>query len=177
MTDPEAINAQRYQWRTELLQDPNLSSRDAHAFLVELGRARYLPARPVIEQLLTNPDSIIREKALIVLAGYFDLPDYWETARQFMWDDPDPSCRGIGIDMLGFLKRSTNDARTLAELARLVRNPVEDAALRGRAYKKMLQVRHLDRPQQWDLVGKGIDEIPDVDWAWGDQCIQNAPAV
>jgi hypothetical protein len=144
--------------------------------VASLAKARYTPAIPTIASLLTHEDSSLRSEALKALLRYFKLPQYWETARRFLLEDPDSWCRIVGATLLGNIAEDTQDPRTLATLAGVVRDETQDPLLRGQAYCAMRDVLRYDAREQWNLAAKSIDTIPDVDWAWVERCWQGGKA-
>ena len=146
------------------------------AFVASLAKAHYTPAIPTIASLLRHEDSSLRSEALKALLRYFKLPEYWEAAQRFMLEDPDPGCRILGATLLGNIEEDTRDSRTLATLASVVRDEMQDPLLRGQAYSAMRDVLKYDAREQWNLTAKSIDEIADVDWAWVDSCLQDGEA-
>jgi hypothetical protein len=96
---------------------------------------------------------------------HFTLQQHWETARQFLEQDPDSDCRRMGASSLGILRKNTQDSTTLRVLAPVVRNTAENPFVRQTAYRAM---RGIIRYDPREPLGKPTPEFSfpeDVDWA------------
>lgn len=146
------------------LQQGKIPAREIYHTIHEFGRMGFLEARPVVERFLTSEDPQLRAIALEVLVRHWRLAEHWDTARRFLEQDPDEDCRMRGASMLETLKRNTQDRRTLAVLARVVRNEHERPIVREAAYAAMRGILHYDPREQFQLAAKGIDLARGVDW-------------
>jgi len=157
------------------LQQPGLPPGVQVAGIFSLGKNRYAPAIPTIEGFLQDADPTVRAEALKVLIRYYKLDRHWETARQFLLYDPSNWPRIIAAELLGEIRRDTNDPQTLALLANVVLNAEEEPLIRGGAYTAMEMIRHYDRRIHPLRVAKHLEDIPDVDWPWVKQCATWTP--
>lgn len=141
-----------------------------YSTLHDLGRERVVEAIPDIEQFLTDEDAQLRYVALEVLTLHFKLQHHWETACQFLEQDPDSDCRRMGASSLGILLRNTQDITTLRVLALIVRNTDENPFVRQAAYLAMREVIKFDPREQFSLFHgeSNIDHDTNVDWAFVD---------
>ena len=137
----------------------------AHRLITDLGKAHYVAAREVVAEYLQDPSGSIRGKALITLAIDFHLPEYQETARQFLLNDYDGDCKLAAISVLGYFQANANDRATLALLAEVVRDSMQNDVIRTYAYETMQDVVHSDPTKR---VGQVLSIPKDVDWAFVD---------
>lgn len=155
------------------LQEGALLRWEVRSAVQQFGEAHFRQAIPVIEHLLAHEDPLIRKDALRALTQAFKLPAHWETARRFLLEDPYPEARLAGCTALADLQEYTGDPKTLALLAAVVCNPVENRLLRKEAYGEMrrviwgpivepFQVRDerfvLERHADWALIHASLDD-------------------
>ena len=104
----------------------------------------------------------MRFVALKVLTLYWHLLEYWDTARDVLEHDPDVECRFRAASDMGVLMMNTQDQRTLAVLARVIRNEQEGDVVHSSAYAAMQAVLHYDPREQVDLMMRNWKKV--VDW-------------
>ncbi len=147
------------------LQENKVLPGNLYSILWNLGKAEYMPARPVIETFLTYPDDVeVRIAALQILVGRFGARErkYWEMARDMLTD---PNSKTEGALLLGDLKSNTQDEETLRLLAPLVSNAKESHLARRSAYAAMREVLHFD-PFEFGKIAmfRDFNLEQEVDW-------------
>jgi hypothetical protein len=150
-----------------------------HSMITQWGKAHLLEARADIEPFLSHSDVLVRSNALHVLAGSFQLQEYWSTAVQFLLYDPNLIAREEGITVLAWLKANTREQRTLAILARVVGDHYDDDMIRRDTYRAMRSVAYgnwerldnppesifnVDRDADWDFIHASIDATLEQEW-------------
>lgn len=159
MASKEELSAQ-----LEVLRKGKMAPDEMYHTIHEFGRENFREARPVVETFLTSDDPELRYIALEVLTRHWRLMEHWDTARKFLEHDSDSNCRMKGASSLEVLKRNTQDSRTLAVLAHVVRNAQENRIVREVAYAAMKGILHYDPREQFAISSKGLDLERDVDW-------------
>ena len=155
-----------------------ISPFDYSDLILKWGKAGLLEAQPDIEPFLTHPKTRLRCQALHALAR-FRLQEHWPTAVKFLLYDPEYAARIEGANALGWLKKNTQDHRTLGVLASVVKDPYEDDGVRTSAYSTMRSVAYgdwkapkgpdgqyfdLDRDADWNLINASVDNEQEKLW-------------
>ncbi|MEO7018611.1 MAG: HEAT repeat domain-containing protein [Ktedonobacteraceae bacterium] len=151
--------------KTQALQQNKVPQSQLYSTIWDLGKAEYLPAKPVIERYLTHDNDEIRIAALQVIVGRFAARDrkYWEMARDLLTDD-DSGNRIDGTSLLGTFKRNTQDEETLRLLAPLVSNTQENPIVRRSAYAAMCGIIHFVPLELWKYTSSDFNLEQDADW-------------
>jgi HEAT repeats len=161
----EPSSEELQQWLRDL-HAGRVPQDQLHHVIHELGRARAVGARPVVERFLQSEDADLPWVALEVLTRHFRLQDHLPTARQVLLQDKDEHCRMGGADALGSLLKNTGDVDALRLLAGVVRNDEENAFVRLAAYAAMFAIIQYDGRQQLEFSRprsfREIDRL--VDW-------------
>ncbi len=148
----------------EEVRHNRLEGRALYHAIHEFGRTSFLQARNVVEGFLTSTDPQLRAIALEVLVNHWRLPEFENTARNFLEHDPDRECRMKGASALEVLKRDTKDRQTLSVLARVIQKSQEALIVREAAYAAMLGIIHYNHHEQFHLASKGIKSLEEIDW-------------
>jgi len=159
----ETLNEELFH-RLEALRQGTKATDEIYQTIHLFGRMNFQEARPEVERFLTNESPELRLIALLVLTQHWHLAEHWQTARHFLEQDPDRECRMTGAAALKALKRNTQDRRTLAVLARVVRNERENHLVRQAAYAAMRGILQYDPREQLRLAAHNIDLEREVDW-------------
>lgn len=156
-TETDDVNEQeaRRARLGEALARGEIPHNKLYGAIRDLGKGHVEAAVPAIARYLTDPDAEVRNAALLTLVFDFGLPEYWETAYDFLAHDPYPDNRMLGASALGSLQRGTRDLRTLAALAPVVRNEREEAGVREAAYLAMRRILGADAREQLRLTVHG----------------------
>ena len=108
--------------------------------LAVFGRAAYVPAVPLVERLLNDPDVYVRTYALQTLVLDFHLPQHFETAWRMLGEETHYELRSMAASCLGFCYTTTRDLPLLQWMAALVADHSEDPMVRTSAYAAIFDI-------------------------------------
>jgi len=153
--DEERLRAQ--------LRSPRAEDRaDA---VVDIGKRGMRNMCKDIEAVVDDPDPIVREAAIRVLAFYWKLPAYKERALQMSQRDPDEETRMVALMAWADYFNNTRDAEIARYLYGVMRDQTEQEMVRAMAYTCFLAVCGVpsrDRPRRVMQLDKTVDET--IDW-------------
>jgi HEAT repeat protein len=152
---------------TELSEeDFNPKERSPAQLIDALGRARRESRRDLAAQvalLADHDDPLVREEALSTLLSSFGVRAARWRALAALHDDPDFGVRSQAAISLSRVSADETKREDSEVLAAVVRNELEDPAVRRAAYDGLLLVH--DRVDTRVDSRRG-DFIDSVDWAW-----------
>lgn len=161
-----ALDQDRIADYVAMLRGEAAAGSERYHAMHELGRGNVIAAKDDIAAYLESPDPSLRRVALEVLTHHFWLDTYWETARKFLEQDVDELCRCMGASSIATLRQNSQDRTSLALLASVVMNELEDPLVRKVAYRAMRAVVHYDPWEQIGITSGRFQFETDVDWTF-----------
>ncbi|GCE11719.1 HEAT repeat domain-containing protein [Tengunoibacter tsumagoiensis] len=147
------------------VQSGTILQSDLPTILEEMSRSIIPQARLVLESYLSSASPEVRSTALKMLCLYYNQQNnYLLSAEQFLLHDPAVICRVQGANMLGYLKRNTEDPAIYKILAPIVRDINENEQVRKAAYLAFCSIAFYYEDEQIQMQRADFSLQKDVNW-------------
>lgn len=139
--------------------DPN----DIHDTLIDIGKAGLESLVEEVAQFLTHREGFLRGAAIRVLAFYWQLPEFYETAERMWRNDPEEEVQGIALMGWAQYAAGSKDPAVQRVLLDLLHDTHANQELRAQAWSSLLSVAGIPPGQRPKPASPGfVDES--VDW-------------
>ena len=142
----------------ELWSSGRASLEDVRALAAEIGNQHWVRGTPVLIELLSHEDPIVRYNAINSLS--FELNE--RLAEQAMLNilssDQDEDCRRVSAGALGYLFQNSRNRKVLSALANAAMSDFDDD-VRGAAYKALLIVSGVSQEEHIELLRKEVVNV------------------
>jgi len=147
---------------------------DIYSALIRIGKGFHYEFKDKVQAFLNHADAALRAAAIRVLAFYWQMEEFKDSAeRMSVWDE-DEETRSVALMGWAAYYEDTNNKEVMRRLYDTLRNKDEPDMVRLTAYTAMLCVSPLQAPS-WPAHIPGIENVDEeADWDLVEQLLRNA---
>jgi hypothetical protein len=142
----------------ELWSSRRASLEEVRALAAEIGNQHWARATPVLIELLSHEDAIVRYNAINSLSFELNERLAEQKVLNILGSDQDEDCRRVSAGALGYLFQNTRNREVLTALANAAMSDSDDD-VRGAAYKALLIVSGVSREEHLELLRKEVVNV------------------